>query len=195
MKKHIDKSLPTQEQLAQIRPQLRNQFGRRVLRSIFVELFTKSAEDTGNVESFFTTKDHNIVKDGKTYWSLKNIYFSYEHIPGFEYEFAMDVFGDWDHWLMLADSAEVRDIVTSWREELVIKVQAKAMKAMMKTAIYEGSKGIPAAKWLADRGWEVKRGRPSKEEVARERKIAAGISTELAEDMERLGLTVVKGGK
>ena len=53
------------------------------------------------------------------------------------------------------------------------------------------AKGVNAAKYLAEKGYLSKRGRPSKEEVERERKIQAGVSKELEGDMERLGLKVV----
>lgn len=195
MKNHIDKSIPNKDILKNLQSKLKSSNGRRILRSLFIETMTQSAAEGGNVDSVFTLKDHNVHKDGKDYYSLKNIYLSYDHIPGFEYDFAQDVFGDWSHWILLSESDIIKDHIQSWRDEMTIKLQAKAMKSMLKTALYEGSKGTPAAKFIADRGWEVKRGRPSREEVEREKKIQAGITQELQEDMERLGLSVIKGGK
>lgn len=162
---------------------------------MFYELVGNSTDEADITKPFFTTKDHNLEKEGTIYWSMKNIYFSYDHIPGFEYEFALDVFGSWDHWVMLCESSGTKDLVQGWRDELSIKLQAKALKALFKTAVYEGAKGTPAAKFIADKGWEVKRGRPSKLELEKERKIQAGVSKELQEDMERLGLSIVSGGK
>lgn len=187
--------LPTKQELLSVRSQLKGVNGRRILRSLFIETIGSEVEENGFVSPIFTLKDVNIEKDGVFYWSLKNIYFSYDHIPGFEYEFAMDVFGDWEHWVMLADSFLIKPHVDAWRDEMTIKIQAKAIEAMMKSALRDGSKGTPAAKFLADRGWEVKRGRPSKAEIEREKKIQSGVSKEVAEDMERLGLSVVNGGK
>jgi hypothetical protein len=56
---------------------------------------------------------------------------------------------------------------------------------------------MKAAKYLADKGYAVlnKRGRPSSEEVERELRVQAGASKELEDDMKRLGLSVVNGGK
>lgn len=197
MKKFIpDTSLPSDKQIVdEIRPFVRSATGRRVLRSLFYEAQTGSAKESDATEPIFTLKNWNMEKEGKKYWSLKNIYMSYDHIPGFEYEFALKIFGEWDHWTILANSDVIRDHIQAWRDEMAIKMAAKGYKALVKTAVYEGSKGTPAAKILADRGWEAKRGRPSKEEIARSTKIAAGISDEIAEDMERLGLSLVKGGK
>lgn len=192
-----DFSLPDKDQIAQnIRPMVKSTNGRRVLRSLFYETVANSTIGSETTEPIFTLKAYNVQRGEKTFWSLKNIYFSYPNqIPGFEYDFAMDIFGDWEHWCLLADSDIIREYIQAWRDELTIKLQAKAMSAMMKTALYEGSKGTPAAKFIADRGWEVKRGRPSKAEIERERKIQAGISEEVEQDMKRLGLTIVSGGK
>jgi len=201
--KEVDTSLPTKEQLKLLQPMMKSTNNRRVLRSLFLESIGQDILDLEITKPIFTLKDHNVIKEEKdkvtgssvatTYWSLKNVYFSYDHIPGFEYEFAKDVFNDWDHWVKLAESSSIaQDAIVGWREELTIKLQAKAFNSLFKTAMFEGSKGTPAARFLADRGWEVKRGRPSKDEVARERKIAAGVDKEVQEDMDRLGLKLVK---
>jgi len=188
-----DKTLPTKEQLKELQPLLRTYKDRFIIRSMFIETMPDHVKDNGNVQAVFTLKDRNFIKNGHLYYSLKNIYFSYDHIPGFEYEFAQDVFGSWDHWeAVAASTGPVKKYIDAWRDELTVKLQAKALQAMIKTATFEGSKGTPAARYLADRGWEVKRGRPSKEEVEREKKIAAGVEREIQEDMQRLGISVVK---
>ena len=188
----------SKELFKQLQPHMKASNNRRIIRGLFIE----SHIDKGIVEDIsedsqpvFTIKDDDWVREGKTYYSLKKIYFSYNHIPGYEYEFAKDVFNDWDHWNMLVNSGDyVREHIEAWREEMAILIQSKAFSSLTKVAMYEGSKGTPAAKFLADRGWEVKRGRPSKDEVTRERKIAAGVEKEVKEDMARLGLTLVSKG-
>ena len=196
--KELDKTVPTKDELIKLHPFLKSGQGRRILKSLFIE----TVPDKSNVldidkeegtKPIFTLKDHNHVKDGVTYYSLRNIYFSYDHIPGYEYEFAVDVFLSWGHWQLLTEVNNIiGETIQRWREEYTVMIQSKALKALAKTAYYEGSKGTPAARFLADRGWEVKRGRPSKDEVTRERKIAAGVEKEVAEDIERMGLTLVK---
>lgn len=188
-------SLPTKEDLKKIHPHLKASNGRRVLRGMFYELINTGYNEEDPSEPYFTLKDRNIEKRGRFLWSMKNIYLSYEHIPGFEYEFALDVIGSWDHWVLLCESTATGPYIAAWRDEQAIKLQAKAMKALFKTALFEGAKGTPAAKFIADKGWEVKRGRPSKEDVIRERKQAAGLNEQVQKDMERLGISVVKGGK
>ena len=178
--------------------ELKDSIGRYRTQSLFWE-FAFLNQDRDNVlEPIFTLKDYDLKKGKVVYPSLKLIYMSYDHIPGFEYEFAMDVFNSWDHWNKLAsDTAnkQIRDAITSWREELDIRIKAQAIKALIQSSRIDDSKGFNAAKYLADKGYTPTRGRPSKEELERHKKVEAGVNKELEEDMARLGLTVVNGGK
>lgn len=190
--KEIDVSLPTIEQLQELHPLMVSTNGRRVIRSLFLETVAGHVLELGVSRPLFTLKDRNIVKDGLTYWSMKNIYLSYDHIPGFEYQFAKDVFGSWEHWDMLANSSDlVKDQIDNWKQELTIKLQAQALMALYKTALHEGSKGTPAARYLVDKGWEAKRGRPSKTEVESVKKEMSRMDEDIAADIKRLGLKVV----
>jgi len=135
----------------------------------------------------FTTKSEDMVKDGVTYISMKKLYLDYEDPT--EYSFAIDVLGSWDHWQFLCASYTIGKHIQKWRDELEIKIKSKAIKAMIKSATQEGSKGTTAAKYIAEKGWEKKAGRPSKAEVERQKKIHAGITSEIDEDAERLGIT------
>lgn len=205
MRKRVGQSEVTttisKEELAALHPLLKTRNNRHILRSLFIESPSESVKnnmadtDTENegFKPLFTLKDYNYEKGGVVYYSLKPVYFSYDHVPGFEYEFAKDVFNSWEHWSLLCScNGLIADTIAKWRDEYTIMLQAKALRAITKVALYEGSKGTPAARFLADRGWEVKRGRPTTEEVTRERKIAAGVEKEVAEDIERMGLTLVK---
>lgn len=152
-----------------------------------------TSEDGSAFISFFTLKPHDHSVGGHVYLSLKAIYFDYDHIPGLEYEFAMDVFSSWDHWVRLTDDSAVRKHFADWRRELEVKIRADALKSILVTSKNKSSPSASqAARFLVEKGWiEKKAGRPSKEEVERERKIAAGIKDTLSEDMARLGLSVV----
>lgn len=174
---------------------LKDDMGRYRTQSLFWELRFK--DDSDKYSPIFSLKDYDLEKEGTTYPSLKQIYMSYDHIPGFEYEFAMDVFNSWDHWNKLANDTvpNIKNTIKEWREELDIKLKAQAIKALIQTSRIDDSKGFNAAKYLADRGYAPSRGRPSKEEVEREKKVQAGVSKELEEDMKRLGLSVVNGSK
>lgn len=134
----------------------------------------------------FTLKSEDMEKDGIVYPSLKKIYLSYEDPT--EYSFAVEVIGDWDHWQTICNSYIIGKHIQKWRDELEIMLKSKAIKAMINTATKEGAKGTTAAKYLAEKGWEKKAGRPNKAEVERQKKIHAGIADEIDEDAERLGL-------
>lgn len=134
----------------------------------------------------FTLKSESIEKDGIIYPSLKQMYLEYADPT--EYSFAVEVIGDWDHWQTICDGYFFKPLIKKWREELEIKLRSQAVKAIINTASTEGAKGTTAAKYVAEKGWEKRAGRPSNAEVEAERKIHAGIKGEVAEDAERLGL-------
>jgi hypothetical protein len=150
-------------------------------------LFTIKPRDH-TVES--TDANGNITKT--TYRSLKAIYFSYDHLPEVEYDFALDIFGNWDHWIWLATKSSFRDTIKAWREELDIKIRSAAMKTILEQS-RDLEKGLSAARMIVGNEHKgSKRGRPSSAEVVRQQKIEAGIRDNLQEDMDRLGIKVVK---
>lgn len=181
---------PSREEYARWHPYIRDDRG--MIRTS--SLFWESRKDRDTV-ALWTNKDRDYVVDGVVYPSLKKIYLSYDHTPGAEYEFALDVFGSWEYWVKLTKSS-VRNLIQDWRDEVEIKLKAEAIRAMIVASRSDDAKGVAAAKWLADKGYAPKRtaGRPSTEEVARERKQAAVVNQDLSEDMKRLGLQVI-GGK
>lgn len=156
-------------------------------------LFWEYRKDAEKYPPLFTTKDRDYTVDGVTYRSLKAIYFSYDHIPSNEYEFALDVFGSWEHWIWITTKSQLKGMFASWREELEIKIKANAIRTIIQQS-RDPEKGLAAARMIAsgEHKGETKRGRPSKAEVERERKIEAGVRDNLEADMERIGLSVVK---
>jgi hypothetical protein len=133
----------------------------------------------------FTLRDEDRTENGVTYPSLKRIYLEYSDPT--EYSFAIEVIGSWDHWQTLAKSFVFRPYIQKWRDELEVKLRSEALRAMRETAKHEGSKGTTAAKYLAEKGWEKKAGRPSNAEIERQKKIHSGITSEIEADAERLG--------
>ena len=165
--------------------------GRYRTTSLFYEL-RRSEERMEKYPPIFTTKAQDRTEGNVVYRSLKAIFFSYNHLPNYEYEFAMDVFGSWDHWIWLATKSQLKGLIADWRNEYDILLKNKAHQTLIAQAM-DKEKGLNAAKMIVgDEHKGTKRGRPSKAEVERERKIEAGIRDTLEEDMERLGLKVVK---
>jgi hypothetical protein len=137
-------------------------------------------------EPSYTLKGYDLEKDGVVYPSLKNIFMDYSDPT--EYSFAVEMLGGWDHWQALNKSYALAPIFQGWREELEVKLRCEALKAMRRAALEEGSKGVSAAKYLAEKGWEKTRGRPSKDELAREERVRSDIKSELDADAERVGM-------
>ena len=151
--------------------------GRFRTKSLFVEQVGISGYD---VEPIYSLK-------GRTgYIDLHEMYM--EANDPTEYKFAIQAFNSWKHFKHLASLKWFSIILEDWREELEVKLRSGAIISLMTSAIEDGSRGVTAAKWVADRGWDKKRGRPSKEEIARELKVTGRMSDEVSDDAKRLGL-------
>jgi len=184
------------EELKQVVAEYKSKHSMKDVNNNFltVSLFweKRSAEGEKKYPPLFTIKDKEHIVKGKEYVSLKRIYMSYDHVPGMEYEFAMDVFGDWLQWKNIADVSALREVVQEWRDEVDMRIKAAAMKTLLQQS-RDVEKGLAASRAiLAGEHKGSKRGRPSKAEVERERKIASGMRETLEEDMARLGLSLVK---
>tara|TARA_R110000823_G_scaffold200196_1_gene331204 strand:+ start:893 stop:1420 length:528 start_codon:yes stop_codon:yes gene_type:complete len=158
-------------------------------------LFWESRDSS--MEPVWSMKDYDLVKEDGTYKSLKLIYMSYDHVPGLEYDFAMDLLGSWDHWLKLCNDATpvIKDMIKGWRDELDIRLKAKGIKAIIAHSLDNDPKGLQAAKYLVEKGYVAKKGgRPSREEVERELKVDAKAAKEHKDDLERIGLKLVSNG-
>jgi hypothetical protein len=104
-----------------------------------------------------------------------------------EYAAAMELVGDWPHWLEIRNHPLIKKHVDQWVEELHVKLKSEAIGRLVEHAMSPG--GTAAAKWLAEKGYNEKKsaGRPStKEEIA--------APSPVDDDIARLGLRVV-GGK
>ena len=134
-----------------------------------------------NYEALYSLKDYDHEVDGKVYPSLKKIYLQFDDPT--EWEFVEAVFGNWRHWERICNNKLISPYIDQWRKELEIKLRSQAIREMVK----QSSKKDSAAKWLAEGQWKGKaRGRPTNAEVERERKIAAGIQTDLESHWDRL---------
>ena len=141
----------------------------------------------------FTLKKFNVTKNGKEYISMYKKYI--EIGDPTEYQVATRLLGSWDHWLVLQKAQWFREELAGWRSELQIKMESERAKKMLE--IVNGGDPssaavIQATKWLADRYGtkkDIKRGRPSKDEVDNHLKRLKAEDEDLSEDLARLGLT------
>jgi hypothetical protein len=77
--------------------------------------------------------------------------------------------------------------VKEWKDTLAIKMQAESIISIAKQR-----DSFQALKWLADRGWEEKMDKRTKEAKKKAEAVEERTNRELQEDMARLGLRRVK---
>lgn len=150
--------------------------GRWRTKSLFVETIQKDQLDAGFLP-LYTLKGKGGMDD------LHKMYIAIGDPT--EYQFAEECLGGWAHLQHLRGLAWFKKHIDAWKDELEVKLRSDAIQEM-RLAAKEGTRGISAQKYLAERGWEKKRGRPSKEEVERERAIQARMDEELHDDASRL---------
>lgn len=113
---------------------------------------------------------------------LKTLYLS-KRDPT-EYLFVKECLGSWKQWEYLCSNSWFGPIVKEWRAELELLLIAEGVQKQRELA-EKGNQN--AAKWLAEKGWNKRKaGAPSREEVARERKIAAERQDTVEEDYNRI---------
>jgi hypothetical protein len=152
-----------------------DKMGRYRTQSLFLEM-------DYDPEAVYTLKEYNHTWEGKEYLSLKKLYLELEDPT--EYNFATTYLVNWKHWERVVSNKVLRKHIEEWREELELKLRARAVAKMVESA--EGG-NYQAAKWLADRGWQTRAaGRPSKAEVDGEKAKQVKIGEEYSADILRL---------
>jgi hypothetical protein len=115
--------------------------------------------------------------------SLRSIYLSYDHLPNYEYEFAEEHLGGWNHWCKLCESSIVGAHIKEWRAEKQIKIKADAMKSLLTIAKSDTKDSFQAAKFLAQKGYNV--GEILKKQ---DKKLQDHLDSDVDEDLKRIGL-------
>lgn len=132
----------------------------------------------------YTLKDEDYEYKGKVFPSLKKLFIEMEDVG--EYLFACEHLLGWDHWQRLCANKQVAEHIDKWRYELELKLRSQAIMEIR--AKSKNEKGINAAKWIAEKGWDKRQaGRPTKAEVERETKVMADLNQMFAEDAKRIG--------
>lgn len=149
--------------------------GKPLTQSLFLEI-------TYNEKAVYSLKEDHWEWEGKTYPSLKRLYLEMEDPT--EYEFATKYLLGYKHWKRICENKLLSRHVAEWREELEMRLRSKAVKHMLESA---SAGNYQAAKWFADRGWATRgAGRPSKEEIEREKKFQSRIDEEYQGDIIRM---------
>lgn len=148
--------------------------GKLLTQSLFLE-------NGYNTEyAMYTLTDVDKEYNGKIYPSLRRLYL--ECMDPTEYEFANKYLWGWNHWQRITANALMTDHIENWREELEVKLRALAIASIVKSS-YDS---YNAAKWVADGSWKQKRGRPSKAELAKEKRIRERAAQAADDDGERI---------
>lgn len=113
----------------------------------------------------YTLSDTDKEYKGKVYPSLRRLFL--ETMDPTEYEFATKYLWGWDHWQRIAANGLMTEQIEQWREELEVRLRSMAIRSIVVGAL--GS--YNAAKWVADGSWKQKRGRPSKADLAKEKRM------------------------
>lgn len=162
----------------------KNASGVYFLRPIFIEF-----DDTGGEIAMFTIKDEDSVVNGKKYPSLRRLFVEREDPT--EYLFAEEYLGGWVHWKKLIESSVLKGVISDWREELEIRVRAKALNSVKaKAQNPEDKESLQASKYLLSSSWKIstdpKVGRPSKEAIKREADKLFKEQSVYTEDYDRI---------
>lgn len=152
----------------------------RLLKGLFYEM---TLSDKSSV--VYTLKD----KDHEGYPSLYRLYM--ETNDPTEWRFAQEHLDGWEHWEKLCEATWFKPIVARWRRELELRMKSQALSRIMSEAKTASKESFQANKYLLEKGWEPKdsqsrRGRPSKDEIAKAAKEIATTNSRLEEDFERL---------
>lgn len=101
-----------------------------------------------------------------------------------DYEAAMVLIGNWEHWLALVENKRFYAELVKWRQEVDVKLKSAAIKNLVKQS--KSDKGTAAAKWLAEHGYADKAKKTKKQEDA------DPDNSRVGSDAKRLGLAIVK---
>ena len=157
--------------------------GRWICRLLFTEWNNPKVKETW-VEAYYTIQDYDI----EGYKSLYKIYMDMEDPT--EFEFANACFGSYEQWTTLCSLTIFKPIVERWRKELALKLQARALRMMVEEAESGSRNAFSANKFLVEKGWVPKelgkRGRPSKEEIAKQANISSEEMDKITADYDRL---------
>lgn len=156
------------------KPPYKDKMHRWRTQSLFKEFYLNA------LEPVFTLKEFD--DDGLP--SIRQLFLSYEDPTG--YMFSKEILGSYEHWKKLVSLPWFKEHLNDWLIELEVKMESEAIKRIREVSKGESGSALPAAKYLADKGWMVKKGRPKKEDIEREARIAAGVEAEVEGDLERI---------
>lgn len=158
----------------------KNVMGAHLLKALFFEI----AVDSDRPDVLYTLK----LEDHEGYPSLHRLYIEMEDSS--EYIFAQTYFDNYSHWKKLCACQWFKPYLDDMREELDLKLRARALNNLRDIAEDKANKSnYLANKFIIDNGLAPKRdnrGRPSKEKIKQEADKLFKNSEEVDEDYNRI---------
>lgn len=172
------------------KPPYKDPQGRWYTQALFWEPLQDKAEHLWRIEPIFT-----LYADRPGLISARKTFVAMEDPTGRKW--ALTYLGDWEHWLRLMKAQWFRDAYEVWIAELNEHLKSKAISKILEIMGSEnGAQSLAAAKFIAQEEYNTKkRGRPTKQELQGELKRAVQQLEVEDEDLERIGLKVIQGGK
>ena len=165
----------------------KNSVGAHLLQALFYEM----AVGTDRNDVLYTLKledTYDVNDPSKLYLSLHRLYVEMEDTS--EYEFAKKYFDNWTHWKKLLECNWFKPYLAEMREELDVKLRARALNQIRDVAANTLDKNhFSANRLILDKGLAVKtdnRGRPSKEKIKAEADRMFQIKEEIDDDFSRI---------
>jgi hypothetical protein len=110
-----------------------------------------------------------------------------------EYQFAVRYLEGWQHWERISKLAWMKDLVAQWRIELAAKLRSRALQELKDLAQSGTKEAFQANKWLLEKNVvgpqpdeKVRRGRPTKHDIAKEADRIASSTKEINKDYDLL---------
>ena len=167
-----------------IKSKFKNSMGVHLLKPIFYEL-----DEAGRPNAQYTLKTYDSTFEGVFYPSLRRLYVNLEDPT--EYLFAETYLDGWDHWKKLSSASFFKEYLSEMREELDVRLRAKALVRIRARAEGNSKDGLSADKILLQGGWKTPEekssvGRPTKEKIKEEADKLFKERTVFDEDFERI---------
>jgi len=105
-----------------------------------------------------------------------------------EYETAMVLIGNWEHWQALRGHQVIRELFDEWMQEVEIKLRSQGVRNLISVAGSTSPGSAGAAKWLAEGGFVHDERLRSKAGREKEERVLEDIRKRTADDAARLNL-------
>lgn len=153
------------------RRDLRGSNGRMLTLGLVYDYNQSGGEEGERPAAIFTMGEDDKEVDGRKLYSLKRIILSCNT----EYEVAMKLFGDWEHWLLFKNNNILKEDIAMWLTSIEMRKQALAEQTLISQAL---NGDVSAAKAiLAGKKTKGPVGRPAEKAEKKEQNRKAVVTS------------------